>query len=261
MDWKVVPLSEGQLLDVRPEDVLDDGLYRLCHTYRGGGGYDLFPSIAARFGMVRHPDDASKQFVVQLFGCNLDCHYCYVTRQGVWGKPRVVSTARLVDAFRRSGAQVFHLMGGAPALRLNDWLSLVDALPTGTLFHSDLMLTERPYYLDTLKALSRRRVLLAINIKAMTSDEWWHNTRKNPDWELFWSNWCTVQESGVKAYITFTGCDRDEEGFFWKRARHEGIEPHLWQGNSFHIDLIDYNALKHVDDVPWGAQKGARDAR
>jgi hypothetical protein len=43
--WKVVPLSPGQLLDVRPEDILNDGHFRRCNTYRGGGGYDQFPRL------------------------------------------------------------------------------------------------------------------------------------------------------------------------------------------------------------------------
>lgn len=43
MKWPVVPLSEGQLKDVNPADILEEGLYRKCDTYRGGGGYDQFP--------------------------------------------------------------------------------------------------------------------------------------------------------------------------------------------------------------------------
>jgi hypothetical protein len=30
--WPVVPLCEAQLKDVRPEDVLEGGLYRKCDT-------------------------------------------------------------------------------------------------------------------------------------------------------------------------------------------------------------------------------------
>ena len=106
--WKVVPLSLNQLRDVRKEDVLEDGIFRKCDTYRGGGGYDQFPIICEkRLGERRH-----HQFVVQLFGCNLDCPYCYVTREGVWGEPIQITTEQLVQAFQRSVQEVFHLMGG-----------------------------------------------------------------------------------------------------------------------------------------------------
>ncbi len=84
MDWKVVPLSEGQLQDVNPKDILEDGLYRMCNSYKGGGGYDKFPDFVQHFYRLEK-DKYSKQFIVQLFGCNLDCPYCYVTREGVWG--------------------------------------------------------------------------------------------------------------------------------------------------------------------------------
>ena len=85
------------------------------------------------------------QFVVQLYGCNLDCPFCYVTRRGVWDTPIKVSTDALVRAYALSGANVFHLMGGAPALQMKFWPELLDALGPDILFHSDLMLTETRY--------------------------------------------------------------------------------------------------------------------
>lgn len=45
MKWKVVPICDKQMKDVNPSDVLNDGLYRKCDVYKGGGGYDMFPSI------------------------------------------------------------------------------------------------------------------------------------------------------------------------------------------------------------------------
>jgi hypothetical protein len=32
-NWPVVPLSEKQLKDVNPEDILENGLYRKCNIY------------------------------------------------------------------------------------------------------------------------------------------------------------------------------------------------------------------------------------
>ena len=43
--FDVVPLCEAQLMDVNPLDILNNGLYRKCNTYKGGGGYDKFPEI------------------------------------------------------------------------------------------------------------------------------------------------------------------------------------------------------------------------
>lgn len=255
-EWRVVPLSEGQLLDVRPEDVLEGGLYRKCCTYRGGGGYDRFPEIARRrFGDGYQYND---QFVVQLFGCNLDCPYCYVTRAGVWGRPVRRTTDELVEAFRRSGQTVFHLMGGAPALQTGFWPELLRAIPSrnyGTVFHSDFMLTEGLYVPATLEALADcpGDALYAINIKGTTSRTWLRNTRKEVDWHLFFENWRRVQSSGVRAYVTFTDCSPGEVERFWVDIhRGRGIDVPRWREDSFIIDLVDYDATRHVDDVSWG---------
>jgi hypothetical protein len=43
--WPVVPLCKNQLRDIKEEDILEKGLYRLCNTYKGGGGYDQFNKI------------------------------------------------------------------------------------------------------------------------------------------------------------------------------------------------------------------------
>lgn len=255
MTWKVVPLSAGQRLDVRPKDLINDGLFRRCSTYRGGGGYDEFPRIAARrFG--GHPDEYSEQFVVQLKGCNLDCPYCYVTRAGVWGPHRTITTSQLVDAFVESGLPVFHLMGGAPALQMRQWPRLIDYLQykcPDAVFHSDLMLTEGCYDVSTLTDLSsRQRCLYAVNVKGTTPEEWFANTRKPLDEELFWSNWRAIQHAGLPAYVTFTAVVRDTLNAFWIRARHNDIDVDLWRRDHFVIDLIDYDATPHVDDVNWG---------
>lgn len=254
--WKIVPISRGQREDVRADDLIMGGLYRQCSTYRGGGGYDLFPHKAAgRFG--GHPDDYNQQFIVQLQGCNLDCPYCYVTRAGVWGKPYFKTTYDMASDFRRTGLPVFHLMGGAPALQMKHWPELIANLRSYTpnvVFHSDLMLSEGHYDEGLLRAVGRERCLYAINIKGLTAEEWKRNTRKDLDEFWFWENWRRVQQSGLPSYLTFTGCAEGNMNEFMLRAEDEGIAILRWLQGSNHIDLIDYNALKHVDDVPWGAQ-------
>ncbi len=120
--WPVVPICERQRRDVNPDDLLEDGLYRKCNTYKGGGGYDMFPAIYRRRHRRLDPTtQLAVQFVVQLQGCPLDCPWCYVTRDGVLGEPVQRTTNELVSAFERSGLTVFHLMGGAPALFLVLW--------------------------------------------------------------------------------------------------------------------------------------------
>lgn len=252
-EWKVVPLSTAQLLDVSPEDILEDGLYRRCDTYKGGGGYDKFPAIAlSRLGRT----DCNRQFVVQLQGCNLDCPYCYVTRAGVWGAATRVTTTQLVDAYCRSGETVFHLMGGAPALQMKWWDEILDDLDNGSnspVFHSDLMLSEGVYDPAVLESLaaSNEYSLYAINIKGTTTPEWIANTRKKVDWDLFWENWRKVQAAGLNAYVTFTGCDDRNLSTFWALAEIEGIHDQ-WRDDSYVIDLIEYNAVPYVDEREWG---------
>lgn len=250
--WKVVPLSEGQLRDVRPDDIIDGGLYRRCDTYRGGGGYDQFPDIAGR-RWQRPSTYFRQQFVVQLRGCNLDCPYCYVTREGVWGSSVSVTTSSLVDAFHRSGQQVFHLMGGAPALQMKFWPELLDALGPDVTFHSDLLLTERVYQWNILRDIERANALYAVDVKGTTKEEWKRNTRTSWDEDLFWANWILVQLLGVPAYVTFTACEKEGIERFWEEAFGRGIEER-WREEAFNIDLIDYEAVKFVDRVPWGGK-------
>ncbi len=257
-NWKVVPLSKGQLLDVRKEDILNEGLYRSCDTKRGGGGYDQFSEIC----MKRLGWEAQHQFVVQLFGCNLDCPYCYVTREGVWGKYEQVSTVQLVNAFIESGLQVFHLMGGAPALSISRWPELIGELTRRHIslqslrsrkwvFHSDMMLTEINYSSNALQYLkcARDHVLIAVNIKGYDDAEWMFNTRKHPNWQRFNRNLRMLSFTGVPFYITFTNVSQKNIRRFWVENQH------LSSIESFDIELIDYNAIRHVDDVPWGGER------
>ncbi len=256
--WKVVPLSEGQLKDVREEDILEGGLFRMCETYRGGGGYDMFLAISAkRTGYEHH-----RQFIVQLFGCNLDCPYCYVTREGVWGPWTAVPTSELVESFMRAqvhaGATVFHLMGGAPALQLDHWPELIQALwqkaPYPWIFHSDLMLTERDYDPRVLQQLMTPRALFAVDVKGLTDEEHLKNTRKPWLQERFWFNLNKLEALRVPFYFTFTNIADRRPLWDWYDKYWPGLK-HRRQGESFTIELIQYDALAYVDRVPWGGQK------
>lgn len=260
--WKVAKLSANQLLDVRPEDVLFEGWFRQCNTYRGGGGYDQFPVISEkRFGK-RH----NWQFIVQLYGCNLDCPYCYVTREGVWGEFKQFNSEDLEKFFMASFIEnpdisVFHLMGGAPALQLKQWPELIQALDIalnlgGCVFHSDLMLTEGVYNKDVLKAISHPRALYAVDIKGLTQEEHLRNTRKDFPEQLFWDNLDKLEVCGVPYYITFTAVSDKNIEKFWDLYSY--WHPHTFsqrKEESFKINLIEYDALPFVDSRSWGVVK------
>ena len=255
--WKVVPISNNQLKDVSSEDLVRGGDFRICQTYKGGGGYDRFPFIAAERGLVSNPELANRQLVVQLFGCNLDCPYCYVTRSGVWGKYTEYPTGELVDIYHeaqaQNGANVFHLMGGAPALYLRHWPELVDYLCPSTLFHSDLMLSESLYTQYILRKLDHDGVLLAVNIKGTTPEEWLANTRKPMNEELIRKNLSALKThlDPARWYLTFTNVTEDRQ-----RAWVEDFE--VVDQYYYNIDLIDYNAVPFVDSVPWGRVRGGK---
>lgn len=218
--WKVVPLSQNQLLDIRPNDVLNNGHFRKCSTYRGGGGYDQFPIIAER----RMGKKYSEQFIVQLFGCNLDCPYCYVTRAGVWGNYVEYTTNQLIDAFISSGQQTFHLMGGAPALYLQYWDEMIRQLLAKcpeAIFHSDLMLTEKLYKMKWIESLQWPNVLCAVNIKGLTKEEYMANTRKDMRMNLFWTNLKLLCSNNINFYLTFTNISDANYIDFWRICKEQ----------------------------------------
>lgn len=249
--WKVVPITPEQKLDVNPVDLLVDGDFRRCNTYKGGGGYDHFPTLAEKyFGENFH----NLQFIVQLFGCNLDCPYCYVTRNGVWSQPKFYTSADIVKHFNESDCTVLHLMGGAPALYLGYWSDIIDELENNGkanwLFHSDLMLTERQYNNIPL-SIAHERSLYAVNIKGVTPETYRKNTRKDLDEYLFWENLQRLEWFGINFYITFTNIPEEEINMFWdlypdKNALSKRKE------EAYSINLINYNALPYVDSVEWG---------
>lgn len=254
-DWKVVPLSPGQLLDVNPDHVLENGLFRLCDTYKGGGGYDSFPRLArSRFG----EGDYGLQFVVQLRGCTLDCPFCYVTREGVWGDAASLSSGDLVAAFNQTRALVFHLMGGAPALYLDRWPELLDKLwhagKPGWVFTSDLMVTEFKYEADLVRQIARPRCLYAVGLKGITSGTFKTNTRRELPGTLLWENLARLERALLPYYVTFTNVPPKEREMFWRCFEGEfgATTAVRRRSEELVIDLVQYGALPHVDAFPWG---------
>jgi uncharacterized Fe-S cluster-containing radical SAM superfamily protein len=213
-------------------------LFRLCNVYKGGGGYDKFPAIAKkRLGL-----DTDKQFVVQLKGCPLNCAYCYVTPDGVNGDAVQQTEEDLIKAFIsqfKRGVKVFHLMGGAPALYLDRWASIIKLLPTAAVFHSDLMLIERDYSEINLKMLTSRNCLFAVSIKGNNPEEFYEKTKAELNEYLFWRNFDQIVEKKLNFYITFTGINPSEiEKKIESRYGSKVLK------DSFTIDLIEYEALK-----------------
>lgn len=243
--WKVVPICGYQKLDVRREDLLNDGDFRKCDTYRGGGGYDQFPAICEkRLGKRLH-----HQLVVQLYGCNLDCPYCYVTRTGVWSPWKPYTTNELLQAFADSGQEVFHLMGGAPALYLEQWPEIIERLPEGAVFHSDFLLTEKPYPVPLLRRIAaEKNCLFAVDIKGVTREDYERNTRTKFKEVFFWENLANLVWTKVPFYITFTNPDLAAyDGFVRKLTRELGDSV---MEDAFTIPLIEYEAGPFVDIQP-----------
>lgn len=240
--WKVVPLCKEQLLDIDPADVLPGGIFRTCDVYKSGGGYDKFPEICEkRLGIKTYP----KQFVAQLRGCHLKCPYCYVTPNGVWDKPVEYTTDELLLEFFESGSDVFHLMGGSPALYLNHWPEIIDNLSYKYVFHSDLLLTEGVYREDILKKISEFNCLYAVNIKGVTPEDYLKNTGCVFKEIEFIANLWKLVACKVPFYITFTNPDMNHYEEFCdgliKMGKDFGTKNIL--EDSFIIDLIEYDAV------------------
>jgi len=244
--WKVCPIQGRQLKDVREEDLYGD--FRFCNTYRGGGGYDQFPTIAEARSLTCD-GDMGLQFVVQLFGCPLDCYYCYVTRDGIFGKYTEYTTRELVGAYYNAylakNAGVFHLMGGAPALYSDWWWEILDELDENTIFHSDILLTEIDYNMNSFRKANRPNALYAVDIKGVSEEDYYRNTRRQFNAKRFWYNFYVVVDSGVDFYLTFTNPDPYQLEVFKERLVARYGDYIL--NDHFVIDLIDYEALDNEE--------------
>ena len=240
-NFRVVPLCDRQLRDINPTDVLNGGLYRKCSVYKGGGGYDRFPYICeSRLGY-----QYGAQFVVQVYGCPLKCPYCYVTPDGVHGEYVNVSTDKLLVDFESSGQDVFHLMGGAPAIYMDLWAGIIDNLRDGVVFHSDLLLVEGEYDVGTLTRIAKPNALYAVSIKGI-GEGFKRNTGVDMDekmGEMFWGNLWAVVECGLNFYFTFTGMSAEEIADFKRLCLEFGYDGSIFK-DSFPIQIINYEALK-----------------
>ena len=241
MNWPVVKLCEAQLQDVDKSDILNDGLYRKCNTYKGGGGYDQFPKIYKnRYGYV---EGLNNQFVVQLQGCPLKCPYCYVTPEGINGNSVLVSTDELYQAFINSDCGVFHLMGGAPGLYIESWYEIIEYLDKP--FHSDLLLIEKEYKQNTIKRLtSYKNTLYAISIKGADSEEFYKNTMTKLNSKLFWDNLDILVNYNFPFYFTFTGMADGSINLFKNKILERYRDDTILK-DSFKINLIKYKALEY----------------
>jgi len=246
----IVDLTSGKLclLDIDPEDVIPGGVFRTCDVYKSGGGYDKFPGIyERRYGVKTNP----KQFVVQLYGCHLKCPYCYVTQDGIWGDYKKYTSEQLVKEFLKSGCEVFHLMGGSPALYIEYWPELIGMLDnylgSNMIFHSDLTLTEKRFNRPLLKAISQPNCLYAVNVKGVTPQDYERNTGKKFDSSMFWMNLWDMMVCEVPFYITFTNPDMDHYSEFVDHIKHIYGEELL--EDSFIIDLIDYKAVENCERI------------
>lgn len=236
--WSVAPLCEKQLRDVRKSDILNNGLYRKCNTYHSGGGYDQLPGILENRGMFT----SDKQFVVQLAGCPFRCPYCYVTPDGITGKSVAISTEKLVKDFKASGQDIFHLMGGAPALYLDHWGELIQLLEKEgcKVFHSDLLLVECEYTDKIMQSIKSDIGIHAVSIKGFDRDSYKLNTGKKIDIELMRHNIKQLRHNGINHYITFTGLGKSEtrDAIKWLEITPDQLE------DSFIIALKHYKALE-----------------
>lgn len=248
MKWKVVPLCDAQLMDVNKNDILNGGLYRKCNVYKSGGGYDRFPVISkSRFGIKYE-----KQFVVQLYGCPFSCPYCYVTKNGVFGKYNEIETETLINDFLNSKQEVFHLMGGAPAIYIENWLDIIDKIPDGKIFTSDIMLLENEKMWNNdelLKKLGEKRnkTLFAISIKGTDKKEFEKNTGQNiikyDEFKII-ERLQKLVDNNVNIYLTFTGCNQKLIERFENILYNNNLDNLL--KDSFYIDIIEYDALKYI---------------
>lgn len=240
--WNVMHLCDKQLRDINPKDILNNGLYRRCDTYKGGGGYDKFSNIYKT--RTNKDGNYNEQFVVQLKGCPLRCPYCYVTVDGVHnGAYSLISTNQLVKDFNDSKLPVFHLMGGAPALYIDYWKEILERLDTQSVFHSDLLLLENIYSKKIISELANyNNSLYAVSIKGGNAEEFKKNTGIAFNEDLFWQNFDTIVECKLPFYLTFTGMTDYSVEFFnsivVKRYGKQILN------DSFSIQLIKYEALK-----------------
>lgn len=218
----IVPICEAQRKDVNPKDLLDGGLFRKCDVYKGGGGYDKLPQIwKRRTGVDINP----VQFVAQTWGCPLRCPYCYVTKDGVFGKPTTQTIEQIQNAMSRADLDVLHLMGGAPAIYLPLWKYIGYRVEY---FHSDFLLIEHAYQDKDLRGLPG---IHAVSVKH-------RSMYSNQTIQLFWDNLKRLLKNKVEFYITTTG---KTGGMYRDILKYL---PGATSPDDFNIEIKNYKALE-----------------
>jgi uncharacterized Fe-S cluster-containing radical SAM superfamily protein len=133
-------------------------------------------------------------------------------------------------------------MGGAPALYIDNWKSIIEILPTDIIFHSDLLLMESNYSMQTLKDINKENCLYAVSIKESTPEEFKKNTGRNFEPTLFYSNLQKVIDAKLNFYFTFTGMNDESTERFKQKVRELYGDAVL--NDSFNIDIKQYKALE-----------------
>jgi len=106
-----------------------------------------------------------------------------------------------------------------------------------------MLLTEKPY--PSLRSIARENAIYAVNIKGVTSEDYFNNTGVEMDWDLFWYNFDRISHSSIEFYLTFTNPDKNHlEEFKSKLVERYGEWGEWALRDSFVIDLIKYNALE-----------------
>jgi len=250
--------------------ILSRGLptFRTCDTNRSRIACRFPEYFVERWGWK----PSTRRFVAQLYGCHLDCAYCSIHLEGVWGRHTGYSTAGLITEFTCiqdfnwahqdtiDTLDTFHLSGGAPELYMGMWPALIESLKENareqTAFHSDLTLSAHRYQSNTLNQLQtlKRNCMFAVNVKGWSPDEYFRLTRKkqfNP--ALMLDNLEALLGWGIPLYITYTGMAEDSIDRFEQAAakRVEGWGEHI---NRWRIPIHAYNAMNVTSTAQWGTE-------
>lgn len=235
----VMPICERQRRDVREQDLVywnSLPLGRFCTITNAGGGYDRFRDLyLARNGV----DTGDTHLILQVYGCTMECPWCYVTPDGIWGDAKTASACLLhvkdiASIVRNTNAKVFHLMGGAPALYLDVWADLIQELPAGVVFHSDFLLNESLYREDVLADIAATSTL---QLHAVSCKPFAPLTRFQLE------NLFRLWKAKIPFYLTYTGGKQDRMWDLHKqRILDFGIPASVLE-DAFVIPLKHYRAL------------------
>jgi len=134
----------------------------------------------------------NNHFVVQVAGCPLDCPYCYVDNLEPDIDVSAVTLVALFKAFRDQAAvdfkvplNVFHLMGGAPAVYCKFWPELREELDHQgcedvVLFSNTILVERHAHQVCPWEYMKLPRLIVEGCLKGTNPNNFWRNTGK--DW-------------------------------------------------------------------------------